>query len=50
MRFAITGEWKTNTTLRLIIGFFLAFAALFWVTNLLVFHQKLSFSPAAVTR
>lgn len=48
MRFAVTGEWRTNSMLRLVIGFFLLFAIMLWVSNLLMFMAQLSFDPAKI--
>lgn len=48
MRFTITGEWKTNHVLRLIIAIFLVFMGLFWLTNALLFFSHMSFSYDSV--
>ena len=48
MRFTITGEWRTNTLLKLIITLFLVFVAFFWLTNLLLFLAHMSFDPADI--
>lgn len=45
MRFVITGEWTRNDLLKLIVIFFLLYICAFWVTNLLLFVHKMSFSP-----
>lgn len=44
MRFVVTGEWKKNQLLRLVIVLFLVFIAAFWVTNALLFFAHMSFS------
>ncbi len=35
MRFTVTGEWRRNSLLRLIIVAFLVYGAALWVTNAL---------------
>lgn len=40
MRFVVTGEWTRNRLLAAIVGCFLVYTALFWITNaLLYFHS-----------
>lgn len=48
MRFVVTGEWKKNDLLRLVIFMFLVFVLLFWVTNALLFFQSMSLDPQRV--
>lgn len=48
MRFVITGEWRKNRLLRVILGFFLTYTALFWVTNFILYFGKMGLSPASV--
>lgn len=48
MRFVITGEWRQNQLLRLVIFLFLVFTALFWLTNALLYFHAMSFDPASV--
>lgn len=48
MRFVVTGEWSKNSLLRLILFFFLVFILFFWVTNWILYFQKLSLDPASV--
>ncbi|MBI3089875.1 MAG: hypothetical protein HYY96_04350 [Candidatus Tectomicrobia bacterium] len=48
MRFVVTGEWRANTLLRLILLLFLLFVALLWLTNALLFFSKMSLSPASI--
>jgi hypothetical protein len=48
LRFVITGEWKRNDLLRLILFFFLVYVLLFWITNWLLYFQKMSLSPSSV--
>ena len=48
MRFTITGEWKRNSLLRLIIVSFLLYGAALWVTNALLYFSKMSLSYQSV--
>jgi len=48
MRFVITGEWTRPGLLRLIIAMFLLFVVLFWVTNLLLYFDRMSLTYASV--
>jgi hypothetical protein len=48
MRFVVTAEWRENHLLRLILGCFLVFVVLLWVTNTLLFFSQMSFTPASV--
>ena len=50
MRFVVTGEWNKNRLLRLILGFFLVYAALFWVTNFILYFDKMGLTADSVTR
>jgi hypothetical protein len=48
MRFVITGEWKTNRLLRLVIFLFLVFSILFWLTNGALYFHSMSLDPQSV--
>ena len=48
MRFTVTGEWSRNDLLRLILGLFLVYVLLFWVTNWVLYFQKMTLDPASV--
>ncbi len=48
MRFVVTGEWRQNRLLRLILAAFLVYVALLWVTNALLFFTQMGFSYASV--
>lgn len=48
MRFVVTGEWERNAVLRVILGFFLVFALLLWVTNFVLYFGDMSLRPASV--
>ncbi len=40
MRFVVTGEWRQNHLLRLILAAFLVYVALLWLTNALLFFRS----------
>lgn len=48
MRFVITGEWKGNSLLRLIIVCFLVYASALWVTNALLYFNKMGLTSQSV--
>lgn len=48
MRSIVTGEWTSNSLLRLIVCFFLFYILLFWGTNWLLFFQKMGLSYTSV--
>ena len=48
MRFTVTGEWSRNDLLRLVLLLFLVYVLLFWVTNWLLYFQKMTLDPASV--
>lgn len=48
MRFVVTAEWRENHLLRLILGCFLVFVALLWVSNALLFFSQMTLTPASV--
>ncbi len=48
MRFTVTGEWSRNDLLRLVLLFFLVYVALFWITNWILYFQKMTLDPASV--
>lgn len=48
MRFMATGEWRKEGMMRLVLAFFLVFAVMLWVSNLLMFLAHLSFDPAKI--
>lgn len=49
MRFVITGEWSRNGLLQLIIVIFVIYVAGLWLTNALLYFQKMSLTPTSVT-
>jgi len=48
MRALNNGEWRRQDMMRLILGLFLVYMLLFWVTNWVLFLSKFSFDPAVV--
>ena len=48
MRFTITGEWTRNSLLRLIIVCFLLYATALWVTNALLYFNKMGLTYQSV--
>ncbi|HXK26981.1 MAG TPA: hypothetical protein VJ646_01860 [Candidatus Binatia bacterium] len=48
MRFVVTGEWTRNHLLRLIVFFFLAYVAIFWLTNALLYFNKMGLTYESV--
>ncbi len=48
MRFVITGEWSKNRLLQLIIVIFVIYVAGLWLTNALLYFQKMSLSYTSV--
>ena len=48
MRFVVTGEWNRNRLLQVIVVVYCVYVALLWVTNALLYFEKMSLSPASV--
>jgi len=48
MRFAVTGEWRNNRLLKLVLAWFLASVALLCVTNALLYFAKMGLTVASV--
>jgi|SRR5690554_6839522 len=48
MRFVITGEWTRNRLLQTIVVAYCVYVALLWVTNALLYFQKMDLTPASV--
>jgi len=48
VRFTVTGEWSRNDLLRLILLLFLVYVILFWITNWILYFQKMTLDPASV--
>lgn len=49
MRFVVTGEWSKNRLLQLIIVLFVVYVAALWLTNALLYFNKMSLTYASVT-
>ena len=49
MRFVITGEWSRNRLLQLIIIIFVIYVIGLWLTNALLYFQKMNLSYVSVT-
>ncbi len=49
MRFVITGEWSRNRLLQLIIVIFVIYVIGLWLTNALLYFQKMDLSYVSVT-
>ena len=48
MRFMVTGEWSRNRLLQMIVVLYSVYVALLWVTNALLYFQKMSLAPSSV--
>ncbi len=48
MRFVITGEWTRNRLLQTIVVLYSVYVLLLWITNALLYFQKMSLTPASV--
>ena len=48
MRFVVTGEWSRNRLLQVIVVCYCVYVALLWLTNALLYFEKMSLSPASV--
>ncbi len=48
MRFIVTGEWSRNRLLQMIVVLYSVYVALLWVTNLLLYFQKMTLAPSSV--
>ena len=48
MRFVVTGEWNRNRLLQVIVVLYVIYVAGLWLTNALLYFQKMSLAPASV--
>jgi hypothetical protein len=48
MRFVITGEWSRNRLLQTIVVLYASYVALLWVTNALLYFNKMNLFPSSV--
>jgi hypothetical protein len=49
MRFVVTGEWSKNGLLQLIIVLFIIYVGVLWLTNALLYFNKMSLTYTSVT-
>lgn len=49
MRFVVTGEWSRNRLLQTIVVIYALFVAGLWLTNALLYFQKMGLTPDSVT-
>ena len=48
MRFVVTGEWNRNRLLQTIIACYALYVAALWLTNALLYFDKMSLTPSSV--
>jgi len=48
MRFVVTGEWSRNRLLQTIVVLYSLYVILLWVTNGMLYFQKMSLAPSSV--
>jgi hypothetical protein len=48
MRFVVTGEWNRNRLLQLIVLLYAAYVAALWLTNALLYFEKMGLAPSSV--
>jgi hypothetical protein len=48
LRFVVTGEWTRNRLLQTIVVLYALYVAGLWLTNLLLYFQKMGLTPASV--
>lgn len=48
MRFVVTGEWNRNRLLQTIVVLYALYVMLLWVTNALLYFDKMGLAPASV--
>jgi hypothetical protein len=48
VRFVITGEWNRNRLLQTIVVLYALYVGALWVTNALLYFQKMGLTPASV--
>jgi hypothetical protein len=48
LRFVVTGEWSRNRLLQTIVVLYVLYVAGLWVTNALLYFEKMSLDPASV--
>jgi hypothetical protein len=50
VRFVITGEWNRNRLLQTIVVLYCLYVTLLWITNALLYFQKMTLEPSSVVR
>jgi hypothetical protein len=48
LRFVVTGEWSRNRLLKTIVVLYVLYVAGLWVTNALLYFEKMSLDPVSV--
>ena len=48
MRFVVTGEWNRNRLLQVIVLLYALYVAALWLTNALLYFEKMSLAPSSV--
>jgi hypothetical protein len=48
MRFVVTGEWSRNRLLQTIVVLYAVYVVLLWVTNGMLYFEKMSLAPSSV--
>jgi hypothetical protein len=48
VRFVITGEWTRNRLLQLIVALYALYVSALWITNALLYFNKMSLAPSSV--
>jgi len=48
MRFTVTPDWRDNRLLKLVLAWFLVYVAIFWLTNALLYFEKMGLTPSSV--
>lgn len=48
MRFVVTGEWRQNDLLRLVLAGFLIYVTIFWIVNFALFFAHMDLSYASI--
>ena len=49
MRFVVTGEWSRNRLLQTIVVLYCVYVAGLWLTNTLLYFEKMGLTPGSVT-
>jgi len=49
MRFVVTGEWSRNRLLQTIVVLYALYVVLLWITNGMLYFEKMGLDPSSVT-